>query len=75
MPVTLMKIQLKIPKEAEKSGPESIVSLETLEHKWLLSHRIIEWFGLEGTLQIILFQPPCHGQGHLPLDQVAQSSI
>jgi len=33
MPVTLMKIQLKIPKEAEKSGPESIVSLETLEHK------------------------------------------
>jgi len=34
---------------------------------------IIEWFGLEGTLKIIQFQPPCHGQGHLPLDQVAQS--
>jgi len=36
---------------------------------------ITEWFGLEGTLKIIYFQPPCHGQGHLPLDQVAQSPI
>ncbi|NXN59955.1 POGZ protein, partial [Rynchops niger] len=31
--------------------------------------------GLEGTLKIIQFHPPCHGQGHLPLDQVAQSPI
>jgi len=38
-------------------------------------HRIIEWFGLEGTLKLIWFQPPCREQGHLPLDQVAQSSI
>jgi len=38
-------------------------------------HRIIEWFELEGTLNITWFQPPCHEQGHLPLDQVAQSSI
>jgi len=38
-------------------------------------HRITEWFGLEGTLQIIWFQLPCHGQGHLPLDQVARSPI
>jgi len=30
---------------------------------------------LEGTLKTIWFQPPCHGQGQLPLDQVAQSSI
>jgi len=30
---------------------------------------------LEETLKIIWFQPPCHEQGHLPLDQVAQSSI
>jgi len=30
---------------------------------------------LEGTLKIIWFQPPCHEQGHLPPDQVAQSSI
>jgi len=30
---------------------------------------------LEGTLKIIWFQPPCHEQGHLPLDQVAQSYI
>ena len=39
------------------------------------NHRIVEWFGLEGTLKIIWFQPPCHEQGHLPPDQVAQSSI
>ena len=37
--------------------------------------RIIEWLGLEGTLKITWFQPPCHEQGHLPPDQVAQSSI
>jgi len=36
---------------------------------------ITESFGLEGTLKIILFQAPCHGQGHLPLDQVAQSPM
>jgi len=30
---------------------------------------------LEGTLKITWFQPPCHEQGHLPLDKVAQSSI
>jgi len=39
------------------------------------SHTITEWFGLELTLNLILFQPPCHAQGHLPPDQVAQSSI
>ena len=38
-------------------------------------HRIVEWFGLGGTLKIIQFQTPCHGQGHLPLDQVAQSPV
>jgi len=37
--------------------------------------KTIEWSGLEGTLNIIWFQPPCHEHGHLPLDQVAQSSI
>ena len=39
------------------------------------NHRIIEWFGLEGTLKTTWFQPPCHEQGHLPPAQVAQSSI
>jgi len=42
---------------------------------WRDDHRITEWFGLEGTLKIIWFQPRCHGQGHLPPDQIAQSSI
>jgi len=30
---------------------------------------------LEGTLKIIWFQPLCHEQGHLPLDQVAQRLV
>lgn len=34
--------------------------------------RIMGWVGLEGTAVTILFQPCCHGQGHLPLDQVVQ---
>jgi len=38
-------------------------------------HRIIEWFRLEGTLKNTSFQTPCHGQGHLSLDQAAQSHI
>ena len=42
---------------------------------WSESYRIIEWFGLEGTLKIIWFQPPCHEQEHLPPAQGAQSSI
>ena len=31
------------------------------------NQRITEWFGLEGTLKIVWFQIPCHGQGHFPL--------
>jgi len=31
------------------------------------------WVGR--NLKDYLVQPPCHGQGHLPLDQVAQSPI
>ena len=43
--------------------------------KLCLSCRIIERFGLEGTFKGRLVQPPCHEQGHLPLDQVAQSPV
>lgn len=47
---------------------------------WLYSARIsptadTEWFGLEGNLKFITFQPPCHGQGRLPLGQAAQGPI
>jgi len=38
-------------------------------------HRITEWPGLKRTTMIIEFQPPCHGQGHQPPDQAAQSHI
>ena len=33
---------------------------------------LMEYVGLEGTFKDPLVQPPCHGQGHLLLDQVAQ---
>ena len=33
------------------------------------------WNGLEGTLKIIRFHPPCHGQGHVPLEQDDQSPM
>ena len=38
-------------------------------------HKLTEWFGLEGTLKITWFQPPCHRQGHLLVGQAAQSPI
>ncbi|KAK4807231.1 LOW QUALITY PROTEIN: hypothetical protein QYF61_024351 [Mycteria americana] len=39
------------------------------------NYRCQEWFGLEGTLKGHLVHPPCNEQGHLSLDQVAQSPI
>jgi len=44
-------------------------------HSQLTSHRIIECFGLEGTFRGHLVQRPCSEQGHLQLDQVAQSVV
>jgi len=38
-------------------------------------YRITEWFGLEGTFKGHLGPTPSPWQGHLPLDQVAQSLI
>lgn len=39
------------------------------------NHRIIERLGLNGVLQINLFQPLCHSHRCLSLDQVAQSLV
>jgi len=35
----------------------------------------IKWFGLEVTFKACLVQTACQGQGHLSLDQVAQSPV
>jgi len=43
--------------------------------KSLKNHRITERFRSEETFKDDLVQPPCHGQGHLSLDQIAQSPI
>ena len=40
-----------------------------------LQNQILECFGLERTFRGHLAQPPCSEQGHIPLDQVAQSPI
>lgn len=37
--------------------------------------RIIEWFWLDETLQIIYFQPPSKGRKHHPLNKAAHSPI
>ena len=44
---------------------------------WSISkdHRITEWVGLGGTFEGHLVQSPCHEQGHLHPDQVAQSPV
>ena len=39
------------------------------------NHTIIECFGLEGMFRAHLAQPPCSEQGHLQIDQVAESPI
>uniref|UniRef100_A0A8C3PLQ6 Uncharacterized protein n=1 Tax=Calidris pygmaea TaxID=425635 RepID=A0A8C3PLQ6_9CHAR len=66
----------QIQEEGDSATDPSCKQVEGIEIvEFQLVHRIIEWFGLEGTLKIIEFQTPCHGQGHLPLDQVAQSPI
>jgi len=62
-----------MPKERGPAVP--VVSQTGTSITTLRNHRIIEWFGLEGILKVIWFQPPCHEQGHLPPDQVAQSPI
>jgi len=38
----------------------------------LKNHKIIDWFGLEGTIQDHLVQTSCHGQGH---EEVSTSSL
>ena len=39
------------------------------------NHRIIEYFGLEGTFRGHLAQPPYSEQGYFQLDQVAHSPV
>jgi len=48
-----------------------------LQYSKILTSIIIEseWFRLEGTLKNHIVPTPCCRQGHLPLDQVAQSSM
>jgi len=57
-------------KHAEASRPSAFHQTCSLA-----GHRITEWFGFKGTFKDHLAQPPCHGQGYLSPDQVAQSPI
>lgn len=42
---------------------------------WTAFHRILEWFGLDGTFKYHLIQSPHHEQEHPLLHQVAQRPI
>ena len=63
----------------EKSLQKKLYSLKIVfslnEDKTSHIHRITEQFELEGTFKDHLVQPPCSEQGHIPLDQVAQSPV
>jgi len=56
------------------TGP-SCLTLSILGPSTPLNHRITEHFAYKGTFKGHPVQPPCRKQGHLPLDQVAQSPI
>ena len=47
----------------------------SLLYPTLLVDSITEWFGVEGTFEDHLVYPASCGQGHFPLDQIAQSPI
>ena len=52
----------------------STTSASVCSHSMSL-HRIIELIELEGTFKGHLVQPLCNDQGHIQLDQIAQSPI
>lgn len=56
----------KLSVQANKDRPQGTTSHNT---------RILEWCELEGTSELIYFQQHCYRQGHLPLDQTAQSPM
>ena len=51
------------------------IKLELQEYCKIENHRTTELFELEGTLKGHLVQLPCSEQGHLQLNQVAQSLV
>ncbi|KAK4823100.1 hypothetical protein QYF61_025838 [Mycteria americana] len=66
--------QVRVGDASEIPFPKSPGS-EEVSHKLPRRLGIIEWFGLEGTFKGHLVQPRCNEQGHLQLDQVAQSPL
>ena len=57
------------------TSPDSVLVNEICSACTSQNHRMIDRLVLEGTFQIILFQPLCNRQGCLPPDQAAHSSI
>lgn len=54
---------------------DSQVMLISVGERWGTKQAtgIIEWLGVVGTLKLIQFQSSCQRQGHVALDEVAQS--
>jgi len=64
-----------VNKQSSKHITSIDLTLDFQPHTPGINHRIIEQFGLEGTFRGHLVQPDHNEQGHLQLDQVAQSPI
>ena len=62
----------ELPLEQDTSPP---LHCQCVKMADLCIHRITVLFELEGTLKVHLDQLPCSVQGHLQLDQVAQSPV
>ena len=66
-----------IKQDNEKTRSKNIFCLSAVTVSWTSPVRMfyLAFIIMEGTFKSHLVQPPCNKQGHLQLDQVAQSPI
>lgn len=62
-------------RDARTPTPTRTGPTDKAQHVGKQDPKTPEWFGLEGTSNIIQLQPPRHRQGHPPRAQVVQNPI